>query len=175
MSGRVTWNGTYRDLLVLSLGTGEKPVSYDAGKAAKWGLVDWLRSGDGSVPLIEIFSNGSADMEDYNLSVIFHSHESLQNYLRIQTDALDGELCSLDNSKRTNMEQLVGVAKALLKQPATTRNFAFGKLEARNDLGSNEGALLRFAQWLSEERRMRLKQEPLEDDDDDERNLSITP
>lgn len=146
---------TYRDLLVLSLGTGEKPVSYDAKKVAKWGVLGWLRNGDGSVPLIEIFSNGSADMTDYNCSVIFGSHDSLQNYLRIQTDSLDGELSSLDNSSRANMEQLVGVAKDLLKKPATTRDLSSGKLVECTDLGSNEEALVRFAGWLSKEMRNR--------------------
>lgn len=121
--------------------------------------MDWLRHGDGSVPLIEIFSNGSADMVDYNLSVIFNSHASVQNYLRIQTDALDDQLSSLDNSARTNMEQLVEVAKGMLKEPATTCNLVSGKLEPCKDLGSSEEASVRFAQWLSEERRTRLKQE----------------
>jgi len=155
ISDRVDWSGTYRDLLVLSLGTGEKPVSYDAEEVAKWGVLGWLRSGDGSVPLIEIFSNGSADMTDYNCSVIFDSHDSLQNYLRIQTDSLAGELSSLDNSSKTNMEQLVEVARDLLKKPATTRDLSSGKLVPCADLGSNEEALVRFAGWLSKERRER--------------------
>lgn len=175
MSGRVDWTGTYRDLMVLSLGTGEKPVSYDAEKVAKWGVLGWLRNGDGSVPLIEIFSNGSADMVDYNCSVIFDSHDSLQNYLRIQTDSLDGELSSLDNSKRTNMEQLVGVAKDLLKKPATTRDLSTGKLVECTDLGSNEEALVRFAGWLSKEMRGRkpAKEEEIQVETGGEQSVSV--
>jgi predicted acylesterase/phospholipase RssA len=151
-SGRVDWTGTYGDLLVLSLGTGEKAVSYRAEKVAKWGVLGWLHNGDGSVPLIEIFSNGSADMVDYNLSIIFDSHDSSPNYLRIQTD-LDKVDGAMDNSSLTNMNQLVSVAKDLLTRPATTRNLVSGKLEACKELGTNEQALRRFAQWLSQERR----------------------
>jgi patatin-like phospholipase/acyl hydrolase len=163
ISDRVDWKGTYRDLLVLSLGTGEKPVSYDAVKVAKWGVCGWLQAGDGSVPLIEIFSNGSADLVDYNCSVIFSSHESSQNYLRIQTDSLNGELSSLDNSSKTNMEQLVQVAKDLLDKRATTRDLASGLLVPRTDLGTNREALVLFASWLSKEMRNRKPpQEPPE-------------
>lgn len=153
-SERMDWTGTYRDLLVLSLGTGEKAVSYDAEKVAKWGVLGWLRNGDGSVPLIEIFSNGSADMVDYNLSIIFDSHDSSSNYLRIQTD-LDKVDGTMDNSSLTNMNQLVSVAKDLLKRPATTRNLVSGKLQEHKDFGTNEQALRRFAEWLSQERRSR--------------------
>ena len=153
-SGRVDWTGTYGDLLVLSLGTGEKAVSYRAEKVAKWGVLGWLHNGDGSVPLIEIFSNGSADMVDYNLSIIFDSHDSSPNYLRIQTD-LDKVDGAIDNSSPSNMYQLVSVAKDLLTRPATTRNLVSGKLEACKELGTNEQALRRFAQWLSQERRSR--------------------
>ena len=155
-SGRVEWTGSYRDLLVLSLGTGEMAVSYDADKMAKWGVLGWLHNGDGTVPLIEIFSSGSADMVDYMLSIIFDSHDSSPNYLRIQTDLakVDG---TMDNSSRTNMTQLVSVAKDLLTRPATTRNLVSGKLEVCSDMGTNEQALRRFAEWLSQERRSRQR------------------
>nr|PNR45002.1 hypothetical protein PHYPA_014772 [Physcomitrium patens] len=156
-SGRAIWTG-FKDFLVLSLGTGEMPVSYDAMEAAHWGLIRWFRNrGDGSVPLIEIFSNGSGDMVDYNLGLVFGRDESSQNYLRIQTDALDGEISSLDNASETNMQELVAIAKGLLMKPATTRNLETGKLEPCSDLSTNAERLLRFALWLSYERRSRIR------------------
>jgi hypothetical protein len=147
----------YSDLLVLSLGTGEKAVSYDAAKVARWGVVGWAQSADGSVPLVEVFSNGSADMVDYNLSVIFGSHDSSQNYLRVQTDDLKGEAASLDDSSPENMRDLVEIAGNLLRKAATSRNLTTGRLEPYPDGTTNQEALLKFAKWLSLERGERLQ------------------
>lgn len=70
--------------LVISLGTGSaKPEhKYDACKAAKWGVIGWLTSG-GS-PLVDVFTQASADMVDFHLSVVFQALQSENNYLRIQ-------------------------------------------------------------------------------------------
>jgi hypothetical protein len=54
----------YDDILVLSLGTGQQLQSYETEQVARWGA--------------------SADMVDYNLSIIFKSEDSSRNYLRIQ-------------------------------------------------------------------------------------------
>ena len=156
-AGRMDFTAGYSDLLVLSLGTGEKPVSYDAAKVAKWGVVGWVQSVDGSVPLVEVFSNGSADMVDYNLSVIFDSQDSLQNYLRVQTDDLKGEAASMDDSSPENMHCLMDIAANLSQKPATTRNLTTGRLEPYPDGTTNQEALLKFAKWLSLERGERLQ------------------
>lgn len=164
-AGRMDFTAGYSDLLVLSLGTGEKPVSYDAAKVARWGVVGWAQNADGSVPLVEVFSNGSADMVDYNLSVIFGSQDSSQNYLRVQTDDLKGEAASLDDSSPENMRDLVEIAGNLLRKPATSRNLTTGRLEPYPDGITNQEALLKFAKWLSLERRERLQagtQAPIE-------------
>ena len=75
----------YGRFLVISLGTGSQKAEgkYRAHKAAKWGLLDWLTSG-GSTPIIDVFSNASADMVDVHLSVVFQALHSEKNYLRIQ-------------------------------------------------------------------------------------------
>jgi hypothetical protein len=69
--------------LVLSLGTGQKMASYNATDAAKWGLLRWL-SNDGKVPIIDMFSQSSADMVDIHASLVFQACKSEKNYLRIQ-------------------------------------------------------------------------------------------
>jgi hypothetical protein len=74
---------TFNDLLVLSLGTGQQTVGYDAKEVAKWGVVDWLVN-KGEAPLVDMVFNASADMVDYNLSIIFQSQNCFHNYLRIQ-------------------------------------------------------------------------------------------
>lgn len=75
----------YGRLLVISLGTGthKEEEKYDANGAAKWGLLGWLTNA-GSTPLVDVFTQASADMVDYHLSVIFQALHTEKNYLRIQ-------------------------------------------------------------------------------------------
>lgn len=56
---------------------------YSADEAAKWGVVGWLTSG-GSTPLVDVFTQASADMVDLHLSVVFQALRFEKNYLRIQ-------------------------------------------------------------------------------------------
>lgn len=74
---------SYSDMMVLSLGTGQSTVGYEARDVAKWGIVDWLAN-KGESPLVDMVFNASADMVDHNVSAIFHSHQCPSNYLRIQ-------------------------------------------------------------------------------------------
>ena len=69
--------------LVLSLGTGHNVDRYKASDAAKWGLLRWL-SNDSKVPIIDMFSQSSADLVDIYASLVFQACESQKNYLRIQ-------------------------------------------------------------------------------------------
>lgn len=57
--------------------------SYDTDQVAKWGVVSWMVN-EGDAPLVDMVFNASSDMVDYNLSIIFESQDSSNNYLRIQ-------------------------------------------------------------------------------------------
>jgi hypothetical protein len=75
----------YGRFLVISLGTGSHKAEekYKATDAAKWGIMDWLTK-DGSTPIIDVFSEASADMVDLHLSVVFKAFHGEKSYLRIQ-------------------------------------------------------------------------------------------
>lgn len=75
----------YSRFLIISLGTGtpKNEQKFDSKLAAKWGLLDWLTHG-GSTPLIDMFSQSSGDMVDYNLATVTQALNSQDNYLRIQ-------------------------------------------------------------------------------------------
>jgi hypothetical protein len=109
----------------------------------------------GDTPIVDMVFNASADMVDYNLSIIFKSEDSSRNYLRIQTDALKGRSASLDDSSPKNLARLVKTAKDLLDEPVATRNFDTGALVPVPNGETNREALFRFADWLSEERKAR--------------------
>ncbi|KAH7523598.1 hypothetical protein FEM48_Zijuj06G0028900 [Ziziphus jujuba var. spinosa] len=133
----------YTRFLVISLGTGSSKdeMKYKAPEAAKWGILSWLTHG-GSTPIIDVFSQGSADMVDLHLSVVFQALNSEKNYLRIE-----------------NLEQLVKVGEGLLKKPVSRVNLETGRFEAANH-ETNEEALRRFAKILSDEKRLRDMKSP---------------
>ena len=75
----------YGRFLIISIGTGtaKNEEKFNAQMAAKWGLLDWLTQ-SGSNPLIDVFSQSSADMVDFHLSAVTQALNSQDNYLRIQ-------------------------------------------------------------------------------------------
>ncbi|KAF2309872.1 hypothetical protein GH714_005433 [Hevea brasiliensis] len=149
----------YGRFLVISLGTGspKSEKRYDANKAGKWGLLGWLNSG-GSTPLVDVFTQASADMVDFHLSAVFQALHSEQQYLRIQDDTLSGIESSVDIATR-EFENLVKVGERLLKKPVSKVNLETGTFEPTNQ-GTNEEALKRFAKLLSQEKQVRLARSP---------------
>ncbi|CAN6539952.1 unnamed protein product [Malus baccata var. baccata] len=145
----------YGRFLVISLGTGSSKaeLKYHARSAAKWGLLNWLTSG-GSTPIIDVFSQASADMVDLHLSGVFQALHSEKNYLRIQDDTLHGTISSVDIATKKNLANLVKVGEGLLKQQVSRVNLDSGKFEASNH-ETNAEALIRFAKLLSKEKRIR--------------------
>lgn len=79
----------YGRFLVISIGTGAAKFEekYNSSMAAKWGIVDWLLH-KGSTPLVDIFSQSSADMVDYHNSVVFQALHCKNSYLRIQVSTI---------------------------------------------------------------------------------------
>ncbi|KAJ6959702.1 hypothetical protein NC653_037916 [Populus alba x Populus x berolinensis] len=134
----------YGRFLVLSLGTGtaKSEGKYDADEAAKWGILGWLTS-DNSTPLVDVFTQASADMVDFHISTVFQALNSEENYLRIQDDTLTGTLSSVDVATKENLENLVKVGEELLKKPVSRVNLATGVFEPVNKM-TNEEALRKY-------------------------------
>uniref|UniRef100_J3MTT7 Patatin n=1 Tax=Oryza brachyantha TaxID=4533 RepID=J3MTT7_ORYBR len=147
----------YGKFMILSLGTGSAKIEqkYDATQSSKWGILDWLYH-DGSTPLIDSFSQASADLVDIHASVLFQALRCQRSYLRIQDDELTGDAASVDVSTPENLRRLVDVGRALLKKPACKVNVETGRNEPDMDRGTNEEELKHFAEMLSEERKARL-------------------
>ncbi|XP_055834004.1 patatin-like protein 2 isoform X2 [Solanum dulcamara] len=152
----------YRRFLVISLGTGAAKCEqkYNSSMAAKWGIVEWLFH-KGSTPLVEVFTQSSADMVDYHNSVVFQALRSEDSYLRIQEDELSGTEASVDVATKENLERLVEIGENLLKKPLSRVNLETGLTEPIPKGGTNEEALKRFATILVNERRLRESRSPL--------------
>ncbi|KAG2663731.1 hypothetical protein I3760_16G047400 [Carya illinoinensis] len=151
----------YGRFLVISLGTGSRKdeEKYKARDAAKWGILDWLTRG-GSTPIIDVFSQASADMVDVHLSEVFQALHCEQSYLRIQDDALSGVVSSVDVATTKNLDDLVKVGEELLKKRVSRVNLDTGLFEPSNS-ETNAEALVRFAKLLSQERHLRHARSPV--------------
>ncbi|KAH9611569.1 hypothetical protein KSS87_010335 [Heliosperma pusillum] len=163
----------YHRFLVLSLGTGttKSEDKYSAEMAAKWGILGWLTNG-GSTPLIDVFSQASADMVDFHLSTVFKALDCEENYIRIQDDTLVGDLASVDIATKENLEKLVITGEDLLKKYVTKVNLATGVSEPISR-HTNEEILIRLAEVLSKERRLRDIRSPHNKHDRDDGHGSV--
>lgn len=140
--------------LVVSLGTGEKAVSYTAAQAAKWGVLQWL-SYNNNTPILDMYMQGSADIVDILSSVVFQATKSQKNYLRIQVKLPESASSSVLSTKK-NLSNLVNLGKSLLEDLVSRINIQTGLYEPVPDEGTNKDALTRFAKELSDERKLRL-------------------
>ncbi|CAA3030292.1 patatin 2 [Olea europaea subsp. europaea] len=134
----------YGRFLVISVGTGSSKAQkkYSAQKAAKWGIFEWLRNG-GSSPIVDVFTQASADMVDLHISVVFQAFHSQENYLRIQ-DTLTGTAASVDVATKGNLNKLVEIGQSLLKKPVSRVNLDSGLFEPIENGGTNEDALKKY-------------------------------
>ncbi|KAI3785045.1 hypothetical protein L1987_44154 [Smallanthus sonchifolius] len=146
----------YGRYLVISLGTGleKQQRRYDAKMAAKWGVLGWLVN-NGSAPLIEAFTQASADLVGFHNNVVFEALNSVDCYLRIQDDTLTGDLASVDRATKQNLDDLVKVGEGLLDKLVSRVNSDTGEFEPVVNGGSNREALKRFAKELSDEMKLR--------------------
>jgi uncharacterized protein len=88
---------TARDLLFVSLGTGQVVTPYAYAQVQHWGIFDWLK------PLLDVFMSGEAETVDYQLRHIFAAESVPDQYLRV--NPLLGPECSpdLDNACKDNL------------------------------------------------------------------------
>ncbi|XP_007017303.2 PREDICTED: patatin-like protein 2 [Theobroma cacao] len=150
----------YARFLVVSLGTGspKSEEKYHANLAAKWGILGWLTS-EHSTPLVDIFMQASSDMVDFHIATLFQALQSEDSYLRIQDDTLSQQMSSVDVATKENLENLVKAGEELLKKPVSRVNLEDGKSEPAGT-ATNEKALIRLAEALSREKRLRDMRSP---------------
>ena len=95
------------DMLVVSLGTGQREQSYSYSEAKDWGPIGWAK------PVLDIMMSGVAETVDYQLGQIFESVERQGQYHRIQVDLPRWVSSELDRADRENMRRLEEVGETL--------------------------------------------------------------
>ena len=88
-----------KDMVILSLGTGNVDNPYYYKNAKDWGMIEWLK------PLIDIMMSGVSETVDYQLRQIYDAVGKPKQYLRISP-----ELCNaspeMDDASRENLNAL---------------------------------------------------------------------
>jgi patatin-like phospholipase/acyl hydrolase len=90
---------TAKQMMILSLGTGEVKKSYSYKAAKDWGAIGWIR------PLIDIIMSGASETVDYQLRQIYDAVGAKGQYLRIQT-LLGPRNADMDNVEPENLAEL---------------------------------------------------------------------
>ncbi|KAJ7528071.1 hypothetical protein O6H91_16G082400 [Diphasiastrum complanatum] len=137
-----------RDLLVLSLGTGQFDQTYHYKKVRRWGAFQWAK------PIVNVMMDGISDMVDQIVSMAFGA--SRQNYLRIQASGLsEAVLSEMDDPSARNVKRLLKLADDLLQQNSSEYLPFGGKMEL---VQTNAERLDWFADQLIHEHKARIMQ-----------------
>lgn len=95
------------ELVVLSVGSGERNRPIDLAAAREWGALEW------AIPIIDVLFDASSDSVDY----IAHQLVG-DGYFRLQDELVVG-LDDLDDTSETNLLALETMARAYLERPTT--------------------------------------------------------
>ncbi len=98
-----------RELVVLSVGTGERTRPISLESAREWGALEW------AVPIIDVLFDGNTDSVDYIARQLVGNA-----YFRMQAELLAG-LDDLDDTSATNIAALEMLAKDYLQNAATRK------------------------------------------------------
>lgn len=100
------------DLLVLSVGSGERVRPIGLRDAREWGALEW------AVPIIDVLFDGNAESVDY-----IARHVVGDGYFRLQAPLTVG-LDDLDDVSDTNVQALESLARGYLEAPSTQSRLA---------------------------------------------------
>jgi len=87
------------DMILVSLGTGTSPNTYEYDKAKKWGKIGW------TTPVIDIMMSGSSETVDYHLKMLFDAADTPDQYIRIEPKTYHADN-DMDNAKAANLDAL---------------------------------------------------------------------
>ncbi|HCC07512.1 MAG TPA: patatin [Clostridiales bacterium] len=95
-------NPKTKEVLLVSIGTGDKTKKYEYEEAKNWGMINWVR------PTIGISINGNAQTVDYEANQMLNKEN--KNYYRLQVK-LDENSIDMDNTNKENIERLKDITK----------------------------------------------------------------
>jgi hypothetical protein len=100
-----------REIVLVSLGTGEAQRAIKYGDAKDWGIMEW------AVPLLSVIFDGVADSVHYQMSQLLPDGAGQRRYYRFDT-GLDKALDDMDAAHTANVNELLREADDILKAQA---------------------------------------------------------
>ncbi len=106
-----TFNGypTARDMVILSLGTGDDEKAIPYNQAKNWGKIGW------AIPILKVLTSGNSETVDYQLKTIFKAVQKPNQYLRINPK-VSGAMTAMDNVSPENLKALVDYGRETAKK-----------------------------------------------------------
>lgn len=98
-------NPTAKDMMILSLGTGEVKKRYFYKDYKDAGLLEWV------TPLLDIMMSGVAETTDYQMQKMFEAVNAEDQYLRINIELLDESTAAMDNASPENIARLASIGQ----------------------------------------------------------------
>jgi uncharacterized protein len=95
---------TAKEMVILSLGTGDVKTPYTHDQVKDWGGLQWVK------PIIDILMSGTVEVADYQLMQMFKAVKAPQQYLRIQPP-IPVANSELGNSDQANLHALVQIGE----------------------------------------------------------------
>ncbi|MEG3907225.1 patatin-like phospholipase family protein [Microcoleus sp. w1-18aA5] len=96
---------TAKDMVILSLGTGEAQKKFPYEEVKNWGQVEWVE------PLINIMMTGVAETVNYQLIQIYDAVERPNQYLRITPDLSHEQPLQIDDASEEKISDLLRIGK----------------------------------------------------------------
>ncbi|MGL5063336.1 MAG: patatin-like phospholipase family protein [Microcoleus sp.] len=96
---------TAKEMVILSLGTGENEKKYPYEDVKDWGQVEWIE------PLIDILMSGISETVNYQLLQIYDAIDRPHQYLRINPNLINEKPLALDDASEDSISQLVRIGK----------------------------------------------------------------
>lgn len=92
---------TAKDMVVLSLGTGDIQRPYNYAQVKDWGQIQWVR------PIIDIIMTGVAETVDFQMKQVFKTIPNPNQYLRINPSVpATSPMSQMDNAAEENLTDL---------------------------------------------------------------------
>ena len=89
----------FKDMYVVSVGTGKVLKNYEYDKVKKWGLISWV------APIIDMMMSSSAEVVSYQVKKLFEAINCPLSYVRIEPDLYDANT-DMDDASDKNIEKL---------------------------------------------------------------------
>jgi uncharacterized protein len=107
-----------REVVLLSLGTGQHTLKRSFDEIKDWGVAKWAR------PILEVVFDGVSDAVDYQLDHVLGG----DRYWRLQTE-LTLASDDLDDASEDNLAKLRGHAEDMIREQSATLDAALARLQ----------------------------------------------